>query len=106
MAEFSVKSPVLVAISDYVGFVCDEANDAYIKCKSENQSPFHCISQNIAVTECALKVTSLIENTCDLQVEKYTTCLDKHEYHGDFCLSERENLDNCAWPLVKNPNLF
>lgn len=84
----SAKSSVLYAAAKEIGAHCATENDAFLRCKANDENPEVCLAEGERVQTCALGVLKSAMETCGDAFQQYADCLDKQisqEYMFERC---------------------
>lgn len=84
----SAKSSVLYAAAKEIGAHCASENDAFLRCKANDENPEVCLAEGERVQTCALGVLKSAMETCGDAFQQYADCLDKQisqEYMFERC---------------------
>ncbi len=67
---------------------CAAPNDAFLRCKANDENPERCLAEGAAVQSCALSVLKSAMESCGEAFQKYADCLDSQisqEYMFERC---------------------
>uniref|UniRef100_R4WT51 NADH dehydrogenase [ubiquinone] 1 alpha subcomplex subunit 8 n=1 Tax=Riptortus pedestris TaxID=329032 RepID=R4WT51_RIPPE len=108
--EVNLSSSSLRAASFHLGKYCENINNEFMLCRSENpQDPRKCLEEGKAVTNCSLDFFRKMKKNCRQEFETYAECIDKSSTNFaltpcrktqgvyDKCVLEKLNIERPYW---------
>ncbi|XP_038217793.1 NADH dehydrogenase [ubiquinone] 1 alpha subcomplex subunit 8 [Zerene cesonia] len=103
--EVNLSTPTLIAGSFHLGKYCEQVNNEYMLCRSEEKDPRKCINEGKAVTACTLEFFRKVKGSCLAEFNQYTHCIDKSsgDMSLEFCRKTQGVFDKCMLEKLNLP---
>ncbi|XP_058799514.1 NADH dehydrogenase [ubiquinone] 1 alpha subcomplex subunit 8 [Phymastichus coffea] len=102
--EINLTFPVLQAAAFHLGKFCEDKNNEFMLCKTEEDDPRQCLTEGKQVTACALEFFKKIKTKCYEEFKQYYNCIDKSSGNNSFspCRKTQAVFDQC---ILSNMNI-
>jgi len=96
--EVNVSTAGLRAASFHLGKACENENNEFMLCRTEEGDPRKCLAEGRAVTACSLSFFRQIKKSCAAEFTQFANCLDRSssDYSFEPCRNTQAAFDKCA----------